>query len=415
VTNRARYASDFLRRRVKRFAKPLYRHPVIGLARLKRRFLQATFIGITGSSGKTTTKDLIYELLRDEFRSVKSDDTNNKVFSVARTLLDVRRDTQFIVQETGASADEDLNMSLSLLRPDIGVVTHIGLEHFKRFRTREMIAAEKSKLVRCLPRTGTAILNVDDEHVRAFAEMTAARVFTYGYREGCDLRALNDSSCWPQRLSMRLEYRGQSHNVQTQFCGAHMTYSILAALATSLVAGVSIESAIARIAHCAPTLGRMMPHKTASGVQFIRDDWKAPYWSILKPIDFMQQADAKRKVIIIGTISDMPGSTSTKYRSVAEKALEAADMVFFFGPNSHKALKVRTIPDGKILRAFTEFREFAAHLKSELTQGDLVLLKGSGADHLARFAIMFDKNLACWRQRCQLENMCDVCRLVSTP
>lgn len=411
---RAQHISDYLHRRAKRIAKRLYRHPVIGLARLKRRYLSGTtFIGITGSSGKTTTKDLIHEILREEFQTVKSDDTNNQVYSVARALLDVRNHTQFLVQEIGASANNDLNTSLGLLRPDIGVVTNIGLEHFKRFRTREMIAAEKSKLVRCLPPNGTAVLNADDEYVREFAEMTPARVFTYGSHEDCDLRVRNVSSAWPKRLALTLEFQRQCHTAQTQFCGAHMAPCILAALATSLVVGVSIESAIARIEGCSPTLGRMMPHKTASGVQFIRDDWKAPYWSVYEPIDFMKQADAKRKVIIIGTISDMPGTTSTKYRSVAENALEAADIVYFFGPNSHKALRARSIPSGKTLRAFTNFREFAEHLKSTLTQGDLVLLKASGADHLARLVIMYDENLACWRQRCERQNMCDVCPLVT--
>ena len=156
-----------------------------------------------------------------------------------------------------------------------------------------------------------------------------------------------------------------------------------------------------------------MPFETSSGIQFIRDDWKAPYWSIQHPIEFMQQATAERKIIVLGTISDIAGTTSTKYRSVAESALQAADIVYFYGQNSSKALRARSVPEGKRLRAFSTFRELAEHLRTLLKKNDLVLLKGSSADHLARLAIMYEKNLACWRQRCQRENMCDGCRLVS--
>jgi len=414
VTIKLQRAYDCLLTRAKAIAKPLYRHPVIGLARLRRRHLpRTTFIGITGSAGKTTTKDLIYELLHKEFNTVKSKDTNNQIYSVARTLLKLRADTQFLVQEIGASANNDMNESLSLLRPDIGTITNVGLEHFKAFRTKEAVALEKTKLVRSLPNKGFAVLNADDDHVRGMAKATPAKVFTYGFLERCDLRALNVSSEWPRRLSLQLEYQGKPYTVNTQFCGEHMTHSILAALATALAVGVSIQSSIARIEGCSPTLGRMMPHETASGIQFIRDDWKAPYWSINLPIDFMKQARANRKIIIIGTISDMPGSTSSKYRKVAEHALDAADIVYFYGPNSHKALRARSVPKNKIIRAFMEFRELAEHLRSLLMKGDLVLVKGSGVDHLARLIIMYEKNLTCWQQRCGRENMCDVCRLVS--
>jgi UDP-N-acetylmuramyl pentapeptide synthase len=317
-----------------------------------------------------------------------------------------------MVQEVGASDKNDMNSSLQLLQPDIGIITNIGLEHFKTFRSRESVAAEKSKLIKCLPSTGHAILNADDECLQDFSRLTPARVFTYGFHKRSDLRALNVSSAWPQRLSLTLQYQGQYYECRTQFCGEHMTHCILAALATALSVGLNLESAIARIGRGSPTLGRMMPYETASGVQFVRDDWKAPYWSIFQPIDFMKQAEARRKIIILGTISDMPGSTSKKYRSVAESALEAADIVYFYGPCSQKALHARAIPDGKTLRTFTNFRELAEHLKSLLMDGDLVLLKGSGADHLARLAIMYDRDLACWRQRCKRENMCDACRLV---
>jgi UDP-N-acetylmuramyl pentapeptide synthase len=405
---------DHLGRGAKRVAKPIYRRPIIAIASHKRRRLgRARYIAVTGSSGKTTTKDLIHDLLRGEYETSKSDDTNNQIFAVARALLGMRSDTQFLVQEIGASITGEMDYSLNLLKPDIGVVTTVGVEHFKEFRTRAAVAAEKAKLVACLPQTGVAILNSDDEFVRNLASKTQAQIFTFGFSESSDLRVLHASSVWPECLSMEIQYRGQRYECRTQFYGEHLVHCVLAALATAITVGVSIESAIDRISRCTPTLARMSPFETASGIQFIRDDWKAPYWSIERPIDFMRQAKAKRKIIVFGTISDIAGTTATKYRSVAESALQAADIVYFFGSNSGKALRARDIPDGKDLRAFKSFRELAEHLTDFLEKDDLVLLKSSGGDHLARLAIMFERNLSCWRQRCQRENMCDVCALVS--
>ncbi len=409
-----RLIPDYFATDIKHFAKKYYRKPTIKLAQLKRKKLShVQFIGITGSSGKTTTKELAHSILSRKFETCKSDDTNNQVYSVARTLLSLNSETIVCVHELGISQNEDFSHSVKLLSPKIGVVLNIGQEHYKAFRGREHVALEKSKLINNLPDDGVAILNVDDVLSIGMGQSINCKIFTFGCNQECDLRAINVRSIWPNRLQMTLKYKNETVDCNTQLCGEYLVYCVLAAVAIGLVHGISLKEAALSVQSFQPFLARMMPYETSSGIIFIRDDWKAPYWSIQESINFIKNAKAKRKIIIIGTLSDFNGTRSTKYRNVSKKALDAADFVFFVGPNANKGVRIKDVPENKSLRAFSSTRELSVHLKSLLSKGDLVLLKGSGSDHLARLALMYEKDVKCWRERCGRSNLCDNCKLLS--
>jgi UDP-N-acetylmuramoyl-tripeptide--D-alanyl-D-alanine ligase len=164
-------------------------------------FKDTHFIGITASSGKTTTKDLAEKVLASRFQTHKNTDTNNSLYSIAHTILRSPMGTEVCIQEIGASELEDLNKLVQLLRPNIGVVTNIGKEHYKAFRSREAVAHEKAKLIAALPVNGVAILNADDQLVRDMAKLAKCRVITFGLGEKCELRAEQVRSDWPQRLA----------------------------------------------------------------------------------------------------------------------------------------------------------------------------------------------------------------------
>lgn len=403
------FATDF-----KHFAKRFYKKPIIKFAEFNRKkFSHAQFVGITGSSGKTTTKELAHLVLSTKYQVCKNEDSNNQIYSVARTILSLSKHSEVCVQELGISHTEDLTHSVKLLSPSVGVVLNIGTEHYKSFRGREIVAEEKFKLIQNLPADGVAILNIDDDLTIAMSKSIHCKTFTFGRNNECDLRAINVRSNWPDRLQMTLKYKNATVECDTQLCGEHLVYCVLAALAIGLVNGIPLSEAAESIKSFQPFLARMMPYKTSSGIMFIRDDWKAPYWSIQESIKFINNAQAKRKIIILGTLSDYSGSSSPKYRKVSEMALEAADYVFFIGQNANGGVRKQKVPENKVLRAFATTKELSAHLKLFLIPGDLVLLKGSGGDHLARLALMYEQDVACWRDKCGRENLCDHCHLLS--
>jgi UDP-N-acetylmuramyl pentapeptide synthase len=160
----------------------------------------------------------------------------------------------------------------------------------------------------------------------------------------------------------------------------------------------------------------MCPVELDDGVTFIRDEWKAPYWSIPSSLEFMRTACAKRKVIVLGTISDYRGRDKKKYYSIARQALGVADHVFFVGQNTHHILKIRKHPGDETLNAFETVKKAADFLQYFLMPGDLVLLKGSNrADHLTRIILTRNRKVACWRNRCNRQIFCDHCALLRVP
>jgi UDP-N-acetylmuramyl pentapeptide synthase len=410
-------AVDFLRRGGGPALESVYQQPVITAATVWRRALEKTcFIGITGSAGKTTTKELLHEALSLGSRCIKSFDSDNVLYPTARTLMRVAPWTQYCVQEVGLSLPGHFEPILRLLRPRVGVVTNIGMDHL---RTREQVAQEKGKLIACLPAEGLAVLNTDDELVAGMAARTAARVVTYGFGQNADYCGEVLSASWPSRLVMRIRHRDAVTLLVTRLLGSYQGTNVLAAVACAHSLGVPMADIVAGIGSYRPLLGRMSVHTTGRGITFIRDDFKAPAWAFQSSLRYMAEAHAARKVIVIGTISNHGGSTKEirNYKQALSSAAQAADQVLLVGPRALSILKrMREADSIARMHAFESVRDASAWLGQYLQSGDLVLLKGSNrVDHLARLALSVDRQVECWRDRCGWVKFCDHCRLIDKP
>jgi UDP-N-acetylmuramoyl-tripeptide--D-alanyl-D-alanine ligase len=408
------FGSDLFER-CKPTVKRLYKRPLTGLAYLHRSTLKNTvFIGVTGSCGKTTTKDLVDAALGQCLLGSKSQDSNNQLYAVTRTLLSLKRGSDYCVQEIGASGPGSLDSLLRLLRPSIGIITNIGSDHFKAFRDIEATASEKGKLIESLPADGTAILNADDSAVLALASRFEGNVVTFGRATEAHIRADGVSSAWPNRLSFNVTYAGVRRFVQTRLCGEHWVSSVLAAMATAVTMEVPLDGAIKAIEQVDPWLGRMSPMKSRDGVTFIRDDWKASLWSVPSALEFVRSAHASRKIIIIGTLTDYGGTSRKKYISVARHALDVADYVFFVGKHAGSAMRLTEGITSNRLKAFTDIAEANDFIQDFLKAGDLVMIKATNSDHLARLALARDRAVTCWRSSCNRTRvMCDRCILLA--
>jgi aminoacyl-tRNA hydrolase len=357
------------------------------LATLYRRLLlrRVVFIGVTGSTAKTTTKDLIALVLGSRFKGKKSAFNNNLLFTIAQTLLGVRPTDDFCVVEVAAVDSKHrraIDGVLALVRPRIGVVTNIGTDHLAAFGSVENIATEKSKLVAAVPSDGAAILNTDDPLVAAMAGKCSGKVVFCGAGEGAALQAANIRSVWPDRLSFDLRHEGRWHAVETQLCGEIWAYPVLAAAAVGLEMGIPLAEILDTIKGVSPFSRRMEPVVREDGVVFIRDDQKTPITSIPLALQFMERARAARKIVVFGTISDYKGNSDRMFVSVAKQALAVADHVLFVGPRSKKCLKARKAGTGDDLHAFLDNAAAADFLGGLLRPGDLVLLKGTNRDRL---------------------------------
>ncbi|MBX3306849.1 MAG: aminoacyl-tRNA hydrolase [Nitrospira sp.] len=372
-----------------RWLRPLIVQGIVWVVSMYRLTLRrVVFIGVTGSCGKTTTKELIDAVLSSQYKGSKNPGSSNVLGDVIRSVLRTRRAYHYCVQEFtmgGIGETIPLEKQCSMFQPQMGVVTSVGDDHISAHGSREAIAAEKGKLIAALPQHGTAILNADDPLVLAMQHRCKGRTLTYGLSPDALLRAQDIHDDWPSRLSLTVLYEGESVRVQTQLCGAHLVPNVLAAMAVGQAMGVSLQSAATALASVAPVPGRMYPIESPDGVTFIRDDKKAPVWTIPPALDYVRRAMAKRKIIILGTLSDYKGDLRATYKRVAGQAVEAADYVFFVGQWASHSLRAKRHADDQALQAFVTVDHLNGFLHGFLQPGDFVFIKGSSrADRLSR-------------------------------
>jgi UDP-N-acetylmuramyl pentapeptide synthase len=413
-------------------------------ARRRRLRWGGSVVGVTGSCGKTTTKDLITTVLRSRYRGRMSEGSLNCGADLVPSLLNIGLDDQFLVQELGAWGPGTLDAGIDLMRPDVAVVLNLRNDHYSAFHGSGGAQAEKGKLVAALPPGGTAVLNRDDPLVSQLSSYTAATTLTFGQSAQAQLRARDVVARWPEPLSFRVTYRGQRAHVRTQLLAEHLLGSALAALAVGLVFEIPLAEAVDALETARPTFRRLSPAVQHDGVAFIRDDYKAPADSFPEVLAFMRNAEAARKLAVIGRIADFPGRSRPTYTRIAWEAMRALDTVIFVGnraaelwgaqhstapvdqwnlrrrlaasggdiPADSSSLESDTLGD---MLVFETVREADCFLRDYLISGDLVLLKGSGpADHLERVLLSRAGPVACWTVNCGKTHCCDTCASLRT-
>jgi UDP-N-acetylmuramoyl-tripeptide--D-alanyl-D-alanine ligase len=263
-----------IRARVKRSMKR-YRRRVADpkqrrawLATLYRlMFPHVTYIGVTGSCAKTTTTRLIGTVLETAGRCQTKD--GNGISPVSRNVLSVGVLTHFCVQEIAGDRPGKIRTQTRILRPRIGMVTNVGGDHYKSFRSLEATAKEKGRLVEDLPRRGIAILNADDPNVRSMAVRTRARIVTFGLAPDAHVRATGVSSDWPNRLSLTVIHGDDAQHIQTRLVGEFWTTSVLATIACGVACGVDLKSCTKAIERLEPKTGRYSVHQVPGGPVFL--------------------------------------------------------------------------------------------------------------------------------------------------
>ncbi len=380
----------------------------------RERLDRVAMIAVTGSCGKTTTKDLIARVLGGRWRGRTSSGSNNCGADLPADLLTVSPDDHFFVQELAAWGPGTIEPGLDLIRPRIGVVTNLRNDHYSSFHGPRGAQAEKGKLVAGLPASGGAVLNWDDPLVRELGERTAARVFSFGRSEHAELRVVDVQARWPQRLSFTLVHRGRRVPVRTRLLGEHLLGSALAAIAVGLMLDVPLDTVVTALAEAEPTPRRMSVVTHPDGVTFVRDDFKAPADSLPEVLHFMSEANASRKLGVFGRISDFPGRSRRTYADAACRAAAVLDEVLFVGERAWQLWREGApVPS---VRVFETVAEAADYLTDRLRAGDLVLLKGSGpTDHLERVMLARERDVSCWLPDCGRVTGCEDCGLLASP
>ncbi len=384
------------------------------LAQLRRSRSKALHIGITGSSGKSTTTALLAHILEGQ-GSVHAQIYENTIPQLARTLCKAPTLADYVVAEVGATVKGSISPMARLLSPDVAIVTKVGLEHYSAFRGKDAVAQEKGELVAALASSGLAVLNADDTHVLTMARRTQARIVTFGRSQSADYRLDAAEASFPQRLKVMVSCKDGIFELQTPFVGEEFWIATLAAFATAVELGVPPSMAATRIASFSAPWNRCGILATDGGPTFIVDTVKAPNDSIPAAIDMLRKAQAAKKRAVIGSISDYTGGRRKGTALAYELAHPCSDQFIFVGENGHRA---HPSDEDKKSGKFIDFltpKEASDYLKATSRPGELILLKGSQTQHLERIALSWTHHVQCWETNCGKYIDCLQCGMVEVP
>ena len=387
---------------------------VLSRARSNRSGHPATFIAVTGSSGKTTTASLLGHVL-EAFAPTTTQAVYNTADDIAPVVASASRKSKFVILEAGATRKGSIAQSARLIEPDVAIVTIVGLEHYSAFRSLEAVADEKGSLVDAVRPGGFALLNADDEHVLAMRHRTGERIVTYGRDERADFRIVSVEFTFPGPLRVRIAWKDNEETIVSSLPGKHFGLAVAAAFAAAVELGVSPDQIKERIASFGSVQNRCQIMEVPQGPTFIIDAAKAPFGTINLAFDVMSDATDRRRKVVIGQISDYAGNPYSKYTKAYQWARAVADEVIAVGDNAHKVRATEEdIANGRFHR-FRDIYDVYSYLKETAVEGDLILLKSSSSLHLERVALAWTKDVKCWEKRCGFTIGCENCGLYAHP
>ena len=314
-------------------------------------------IGITGSVGKTTTKDYVATALRTHFSVGASEKSLNNDQGMPVTLLNAPDDAEALVLEMGMRGFGEIARLAALARPNIGVVTRVGESHGERVGGIDGVARAKGELVESLSSTGIAILNADDPRVAAMAALTDARVLTYGAAENADMRFFDVVQDGSDGVGFRYASRWGSGECRLPTPGAHMVSNAAAALLVAAVTDCDLTAAAAALGHSQLSPMRMAVHRVGD-LTIIDDSYNASPTSVIAALDAMASMPGKRRVAVLGLMAEI-ADEAAMHRAVASHAAKLGIDVVSVGTDLYGGRRlddqadvvamVRNLPGGSVV------------------------------------------------------------------
>ena len=386
----------------------------IRAAAIKRNRSNAVFVGVTGSSAKSTTSALLAHVLASQ-GTVQSQIIQNSIKAIRTELMKVQTGLDYFVAEVAVGQKGHAKAVSQFLQPDLAIVTMVGIEHYSWYRSREAVAAEKGYLVEAIKPGGTAILNADDEHVMAMASRTKERIVTFGRSAKADYRVVSTKVSHPGGLTVEVAWKGGTASLRTCFIGEQFWLSTVAVFAAARELSVPVDAIAEQIASFTGVRGRCEVYRTRSGPCFILDTAKAPNETLALAFDMLKSFDGVHKRIVLGDISDYPGNPYPKYRDAYRAARAVADQVIFVGNSSHRSKASAEDRENGMFLAFVTPKQVFDYLKSSSRKNEIILLKGSQNLHLERIALGWDRHVQCWEPECRKRVDCHECGLYGHP
>ncbi len=348
-----------------------------------RRLWGKPLIGVTGSAGKTTTKEAIAHVLGTRQRVLKSQGNLNNHFGMPLQLLKLEPDHEVAVIEMGMSHAGEITALARLAAPDCGVVTMVAPVHLEFFDSIAAIARAKYELIESLHAGGIAVLNADDAYVSQFGRDFHGRVVTFGLQQPADVSAQNIESCGPLGSAFDIAADGKQARANLPLLGEHNVYNALAAVAVGLQYGVPLQTAAESLAtlSAGDKRGEIL---NIGGVTVINDCYNSNPKALDSMVRSLAAIPARRRIIVAGEMLELGPAAEALHRD-AGTHMAQADIDFVVGVRGLAQAMVEGAKQAGIRGEFVSTPEAAGEwLRREIKPGDVVLLKASRGVRLER-------------------------------
>lgn len=337
-------------------------------ASAKVRAVKPRIVAITGSVGKTTTRNAVVSVLSQDFEVVSAEGNLNTPLGLSLMVLnrEIGPET-VVVMEMGARLSDDIKELTGLFPPTVSIVTNVQGVHLETFGSLDGIEQEKGELVAALDETGTAVLNADDARVRAMKSRNAGKTLFYSTTEEADLT--------PSEITAQLP-----------ILGAHAVYTALAAFGAGRALGMTDAAINAGLSQIQPEKGRLVRLPGRSGSTLIDDTYNASPKATVAALEVMREMEGARHVAFLGDMLELGADEVEQHERILEAAMQHADLVFAVGPLMEQA--VARFPDAASVTAFATAAALADAIRDgeafDPQSGDILLVKGSQGVRMER-------------------------------
>lgn len=349
------------------------------IARFWREQLQVRVIGITGSVGKSTTKELVAEVLSRRYHTLKNVGNLNNEIGLPLTLLHLTEEHERAVLEMGFYVPGEIRFLCDLAHPSVGVITNIGTVHAERAGSIDEIVRGKSELVEALPPApdGLAILNYDDPRVRQMASVTKASVFYYGLSPEAHLWADEIEGLGLDGIRFRMHYRDEAFHMRVPLIGRHSVHTALRAAAVALNDGLNWSEVFYGL-HESQAQLRLATVRAGNGALILDDTYNASPESTLAALNLLDDLEG-RKIAVLGDMLELGQYEEEGHTLVGGRAAEVVERLITVGERGKLiawAAQLAGLPESSIV-TFERNRQVITYLRKHLEPDDVVLVKGS--------------------------------------
>jgi UDP-N-acetylmuramoyl-tripeptide--D-alanyl-D-alanine ligase len=355
-----------------------------------RASLSLKVVGVTGSNGKTSTKDFVTSVLGQRFRVAKTEGNLNNHIGVPLTLLRLDSTHEVSVVEMGMNHPGEIAPLATMARPDTAIITNIGTAHIEFMRTREAIAQEKGMLAEAVHAGGTVVLNADDEFTPSIAKRCSARVVTAGISSG-DVRA-TDLKPLSSGIQFRLHATGQCVQAELPVPGEHMVRNALLACAAGLSFGLTLDECAAGLSAPQLSKGRLQ-QKQIGGLTILDDSYNANPDSVVAGLATLAQMPGKgRRIAVLGRMGELGAESERGHRRVGEAAGQhSISSLITVGEEARWIAEAARTSGVREVIHVADVEEAVAALRGVAGEGDIVLVKGSRSAKMERIVHAMEK------------------------